>query len=80
MEASGLLHAPAALPAVKRPRYPLDRRLGGSRRRGEEKNSASIENWTRVVHPADVSLLTELANPPNKLLQALGAQSFLRSW
>jgi len=27
--ASGLLHAPAVLPAVKSPEYPLERRLGG---------------------------------------------------
>jgi hypothetical protein len=38
---SGQLHAPAALPLWKSPRYPFYRRLGGplsrSRRRGEEK-------------------------------------------
>jgi hypothetical protein len=31
MEASRELHAPAALPPVKSPRYPLDRRLGKKR-------------------------------------------------
>jgi hypothetical protein len=43
MEVSGQLHASAALPPGKDPRYPLDRRLGGpqnrSERGGEEKNS-----------------------------------------
>jgi hypothetical protein len=38
---SGQLHAPAALPPGKEPRYPLDRRLGGPQSRsgrfGEEK-------------------------------------------
>jgi hypothetical protein len=39
---SGQLHAPAALPCGNRPRYPLDRGLGGPQSRtgrcGEEKN------------------------------------------
>jgi hypothetical protein len=43
MEVSGQLHAPAALPQGKSPRYPLDRRLDGPQNRsgrgGEEKNS-----------------------------------------
>jgi hypothetical protein len=42
MEVSGRLHPPAALPPVKEPRYPLDRRLGGPQNRSgdgvEEKN------------------------------------------
>jgi hypothetical protein len=42
-EVSGQIHAPAALPSGKEPRFPLDRRLGGpqsrSGRGGEEKNS-----------------------------------------
>jgi hypothetical protein len=42
MELSGQLHAPAALPPGKEPRYPLDRRPGGPHNRsgrcGEEKN------------------------------------------
>jgi hypothetical protein len=46
MEVSGQLHAPAALPPGKEPRYPLDRRLGGpkscSGRGGEEKNSQPL--------------------------------------
>jgi hypothetical protein len=49
---SGKLHAPVALPPGKKPRYPLDRRLGGpqsrSGRGGEEKNSQpapGIEPW-----------------------------------
>jgi hypothetical protein len=44
MGMSGQLHAPAALPQRKEPRYPLDRGLGGpqsrSGRSGEEKNFA----------------------------------------
>jgi hypothetical protein len=43
MDMSGQLHAPAALPPEKDPRYPLDRRVGGpqsrSGRGGEKKNS-----------------------------------------
>jgi hypothetical protein len=43
MQVNGQLHAPAALPQGKSPRYPSDRRLGGSQSRsgrgGEEKNS-----------------------------------------
>jgi hypothetical protein len=42
MEVSGQLHAPAALPPGKEPRYALDRRLDGPQSRsgrcGEEKN------------------------------------------
>jgi hypothetical protein len=40
MELSGQIHAPAALPPGKDPRYALDRRLGGTQNRsgrGEEK-------------------------------------------
>jgi len=43
MEVSGQLHAPAALPPGKEPRFPLDRRMGGPQSRaghdGEEKNT-----------------------------------------
>jgi hypothetical protein len=35
MEVSGQLHAPAALPPGKAPRYSLDRRLGGPQSRFE---------------------------------------------
>jgi hypothetical protein len=45
MEVSDQLHAPAALPPVKVPWYPFDRRVGGpqsrSGRGGEEKNTQS---------------------------------------
>jgi hypothetical protein len=41
LEASGQLHAPAALPPEKEPRHPVNRRVGGPQseygRRGEEK-------------------------------------------
>jgi hypothetical protein len=59
MEVSGQLHAPAALPQGKSPRYPLDRRLGGpqsrSGRGGEEKNSQppqgiELQNPDRPAH------------------------------
>jgi hypothetical protein len=36
-EVSGQLHAPAALPPGEKPRYPLDRRLGGPHGRGGEE-------------------------------------------
>jgi hypothetical protein len=43
MDVNGQLHAPAALPQGKSPRYLLDRRLGGPQSRSgdgsEEKNS-----------------------------------------
>jgi hypothetical protein len=46
MEVNGQLHAPAALPPWKSPRYPLDRRLGGPQSRfgsgGEKKNSQPL--------------------------------------
>jgi hypothetical protein len=46
MGVSGQLHALAALPQGKIPRYPLDRRLGGpqnwSELGGEKKNSQSL--------------------------------------
>jgi hypothetical protein len=46
LEVCGELHAPAALPPGKEPRYPLDRRLGGvqshSGKYGEEKIYISI--------------------------------------
>jgi hypothetical protein len=49
MEMSGQLHAPAALPQGKSPRYSLDKRLDGpqshSGRGGEEKNSQSLPEW-----------------------------------
>jgi hypothetical protein len=42
MEVSGQIHAPAALPPGKDPRYPLYKRLDGpqsqSRRGGDEEN------------------------------------------
>jgi hypothetical protein len=48
MEVSGQLHVQAALPRGKRPRYPLDRRLGGPQswcgRCGEEKTPCRESN------------------------------------
>jgi hypothetical protein len=49
----GQLHAPAALPRGKSPRYPLDRRLGGAQsqsgRFGEEKNLDPIGKVTSSI-------------------------------
>jgi hypothetical protein len=45
MEVSGQLHAPAALPPGIKPRYPLDRRLGGPQSRlnaGEKRKSLAL--------------------------------------
>jgi hypothetical protein len=72
MEVSGQLHEPAVLPPRKRPRYPLDRRLGGLQIRsghgGEEKNSkpppgikilcAFLIFSMRVTCPAHLTILT----------------------
>jgi hypothetical protein len=41
MEVSGQLHAPAALPQGKSPRYPLDR-LGGPQSRSGRDGSSSL--------------------------------------
>jgi hypothetical protein len=52
----GQLHAPAALPSGRSPRYQVDRRLGGPQSRsgrgdGEKKNPviAPVGKWTTVV-------------------------------
>jgi hypothetical protein len=56
MEVSGQLHAPAALPPGKQPRYTLDRKLGGPQGRsgsgGEEKNSQPLPGLETPDHPA----------------------------
>jgi hypothetical protein len=43
LEVSGQLHAPAALPRGKSPRYPLDRRLGGP----QSRSGRSLEQNSR---------------------------------
>jgi hypothetical protein len=52
MEVSGQLHAPAALPLRKGPRYPLGRRLSGpqsrSGRYGVEKNPAPSHEYREI--------------------------------
>jgi hypothetical protein len=56
MEVSGQLHAPAAMPRGKNPRYSLYRRLGGPQNRsghcGEDKSLlAPVGNRTLAVQP-----------------------------
>jgi hypothetical protein len=68
MEISGNIQAPADLPPrEKRPRYPLDRRLGGPQSRfgrvGEEKDIASFprrESNSGTLAHNTVTVLTEL--------------------
>jgi hypothetical protein len=45
MEVSGQLHASAALPPGKSPRYPLDRRLGGLKRYKKGFNLIRSQNF-----------------------------------
>jgi hypothetical protein len=70
VEVSGHLHAPAALPQIKNPRYPLDRRLGGPQNRSElgveEKNSQpplGIESRLSDRPAHSQSLLYRLSYP-----------------
>jgi len=54
MEASGQLHAPAALPPGKERRHPLDRRLGGAQSHsghGDEIFHAPEGTPTPIVQP-----------------------------
>jgi hypothetical protein len=65
VEVSGQLHAPAALPLGRSPRYPLDRRLGGpqslSGRGGEEKNSKPLSGIeSPIIQSVAQSCTTEL--------------------
>jgi hypothetical protein len=65
MEASGQLHALAALPPGKEPQYPLDRRLGGlqswSGRGGEAKNSQPLPGLEPlIIKPIVQCYTTEL--------------------
>jgi hypothetical protein len=70
MEVSGQLHAPAALHKGKKPRYPVDRRLGGPQSRSkhgvEEKNShpqPGIYNTRSSDRPARSKSLYWLSYP-----------------
>jgi hypothetical protein len=63
MEVNDQLHAPAALPPRKEPRYPLARKMGGpqsrSGRGGEEKNSlGGLE--PPIIQPVAQGYTTEL--------------------
>jgi hypothetical protein len=65
MEVSGQLHALAALPPVKKPWYPLYRRLGEpqsrSRRGGEEINSQPLSGLELpIIQPIAQRYTTEL--------------------
>jgi hypothetical protein len=74
MEVSGPLHVPVALPPGKKPRYPLERRLGGPQSRsggcGEEKNltmpgierGASSPSLYRLSYPDSPITCTEDQN------------------
>jgi hypothetical protein len=66
MEVDGQLHASAALPQRKKPRYPLDRRLVGpqsrSGRGGEETNSQPLPRVELpTIQPAAQRHTTELS-------------------
>jgi hypothetical protein len=63
---SGQLHAPAALPAGKVPRYTLDRKLDGPQSRsvhgGEEKNSQPLLGLEPpIIQPVAQRYTTELS-------------------
>jgi hypothetical protein len=70
MKVSDQLHAPAALTPGKKPRYLLDRRLGGlqsrSGRGGEDKNSQprrESNSRTPIIQPTiSLSLMKERKN------------------
>jgi hypothetical protein len=49
---SGQLHAPAALPPEKRPRYPFYRRLGGPQSRSGRYGEVKIFDPTGTRTPA----------------------------
>jgi hypothetical protein len=65
---SGQLHALAALPPGKSPRYPLERRLGGpqsrSGRSGEEKILEAV-----LVHDYKESIASEVKRRREKIPQ-----------
>jgi hypothetical protein len=56
----GQLHAPAALPPGKKPRYPLDRRLGGPQSRSERREEISWPYWGSNSDP---SVVQSVASP-----------------
>jgi hypothetical protein len=51
LEVSGQLHAPAALPPGKSPRYPFYRRLGGPQSRFE------LYGEVKIVYPIELKSL-----------------------
>jgi hypothetical protein len=59
LEVSGQLHAPAALPPGKKPRYPLDRRLSGPQSRSGRRGENS---WTFRGSNSDFSVVQPVAS------------------
>jgi hypothetical protein len=51
LEVSGQLHAPAALPPGRSPRYPLYRRLGGPQSRSGQHGEVKILDPTGTQTP-----------------------------
>jgi hypothetical protein len=75
MEGSGQLHTPAALPPGKRPRYPLERRLGGPQNRSGRRVEEKIvgPTGTRTSTPLSRTLsLYRLCYPGSMFLRNVG--------
>jgi hypothetical protein len=83
MEMSGQLHAPAALPPGKEPRYPLDRTLGGPQSRsGRRKNSwpyRDSNSDSLVIQPV-ASRYTNYAIQASRLSLFIGKLIGLNNW
>jgi hypothetical protein len=59
---SGLLHAQAALPPGKEPRYPLDRSLGGSQSRSGRYGEEKIVDPTGTRTPTPLPVASRYTN------------------
>jgi hypothetical protein len=55
LKASGKRHVPVALPPLKGPGYPLDRRLGGFQSLSERRGKEKILDPTRTRTPTPLS-------------------------
>jgi hypothetical protein len=60
LEVSGQLHAPAALPPGKSPRYPLDRRMGGPQSRSGRRRREN--SWPYRDSNSDPSVVQPVAS------------------